>query len=62
MITQMKDFAKNTGDMSPYDRPCEAHLPTITRIVGVCTAIGEFGLLILHLLTRTFHLPDVQSR
>ncbi|XP_025995740.1 uncharacterized protein LOC105194050 [Solenopsis invicta] len=43
MITQMKDFAKNTGDMSPYDRPCEAHLPTITRIVGVCTAIVVCG-------------------
>lgn len=44
MITQTKDLAKDPiGDMSTYERPSEVyHLSTITRIVGVCTAVGEF--------------------
>ncbi|XP_011858231.1 PREDICTED: uncharacterized protein LOC105555800 [Vollenhovia emeryi] len=43
MIEQTKDFAKGlSGGMSTYERPGDApHLSTITRIVGVCTAVGE---------------------
>ncbi|XP_077254684.1 uncharacterized protein LOC143893316 isoform X1 [Temnothorax americanus] len=41
MITQTKDPA---GDMSTYERPSDARrLSTMTRIVGVCTAIVVCG-------------------
>ncbi|EFN67033.1 hypothetical protein EAG_04326 [Camponotus floridanus] len=42
MIIQTKDLAKDTdGDMSTYERSSDTHhLTTMTRIVGVCTAVG----------------------
>ncbi|XP_018339246.1 PREDICTED: uncharacterized protein LOC108746786 [Trachymyrmex septentrionalis] len=45
MITQTKDLVKDPiGDMSTYERPSDVHhLSTITRIVGVCTAIIVCG-------------------
>ncbi|XP_011700665.1 PREDICTED: uncharacterized protein LOC105457598 [Wasmannia auropunctata] len=45
MITQMKNLAKDPiGDMSTYERSNDEHqLSTITRIVGVCTAIVVCG-------------------
>ncbi|XP_072747327.1 uncharacterized protein [Anoplolepis gracilipes] len=44
MITQTKDFAKDTvGDMATYERPSDHHLRTMTRIVGVCTAVVVCG-------------------
>ncbi|XP_012541366.1 uncharacterized protein LOC105839527 [Monomorium pharaonis] len=44
MIAQTKDLAKDPiGDMSTYERPGETHLSTMTRIVGVCTAIVVCG-------------------
>ncbi|KAL6426629.1 hypothetical protein ACFW04_009198 [Cataglyphis niger] len=45
MITQTKDLTKDTvGDMSTYERPSDTHhLTTMTRIVGVCTAVVVCG-------------------
>lgn len=41
MITQMKDAKGLIGDMAAYEGPNYDHLSMITRIVGVCTAVGE---------------------
>lgn len=45
MIIQTKDLAKDTdGDMSTYERSSDTHhLTTMTRIVGVCTAVVVCG-------------------
>ncbi|XP_070159216.1 uncharacterized protein [Polyergus mexicanus] len=45
MITQTKDIAKDTfDDMSTYERPSDTqHLTTMTRIVGMCTAVVVCG-------------------
>nr|XP_012224149.1 PREDICTED: uncharacterized protein LOC105673231 isoform X2 [Linepithema humile] len=45
MITQTKNLVKDsTGDMSTYERPGEMHhLTTITRVIGVWTAIVVCG-------------------
>ncbi|XP_014482895.1 PREDICTED: uncharacterized protein LOC106748664 isoform X2 [Dinoponera quadriceps] len=44
MITQAKNLTKDLTGMSTYERSSEAqHLTTMTRIVGVCTAIVVCG-------------------
>lgn len=54
MITQTKDLAKDSvGDMSTYERPSDTHhLTTMTRIVGVCTAVGESIIYVIKLSYR----------
>ncbi|XP_011135028.2 uncharacterized protein LOC105180572 isoform X2 [Harpegnathos saltator] len=44
MVTQTKDLAMDSTGMSTYDRSSDTHhLTTMTRIVGVCTAIVVCG-------------------
>lgn len=54
MIIQTKDLAKDTdGDMSTYERSSDTHhLTTMTRIVGVCTAVGES---IIYVIELSYH-------
>lgn len=43
MVSHMKDFnvSSEPGGMSTYVRSTGTHLSTLTRILGVCTAIGK---------------------
>lgn len=45
MVTDAKDF-ELLGDpskMTGYSRPPETKLTAVTRILGLCTAVGESG-------------------
>ncbi|XP_012350640.1 uncharacterized protein LOC105737381 [Apis florea] len=44
MVTQMKDFnvSSESSGMFTYVRNTGTHLSTLTRILGVCTAVGIF--------------------
>lgn len=43
MVTQMKDFnvSSESSGMFTYVRNTGTHLSTLTRILGVCTAVGK---------------------
>lgn len=54
MIIQTKNLAKDIdGDMSTYERSSDTHhLTTMTRVVGVCTAVGESIIYVIKLSYR----------
>lgn len=58
MVTQMKDFnvSSESSGMFTYVRNTGTHLSTLTRILGVCTAVGKLIIIFIGLIIYFFHI------